>query len=230
KPQGTFRSILGVAGTAPQWFKNNFCKEDVIRAKELGVNIYTFLDSKAQELEPGMGGLVFLPHIMGERAFEGRTRNDIANFNPHARGVLFGLCLGHSREHIFRAIREGAAYHLYLCWEMIQSLNPGIVANRIITSGGGGQSRFWRQIIADVFNLPVWVPKELETGSLAVSCLISVSAGIYRDFTEAMKHINNPLTDVVEPIEKNRIQYRKMFSLYKKLEEDLKDLFVVPKP
>jgi len=230
KPQGTFRSILGVAGTAPQWFKNNFCKEDVIRARELGVNTYTFLDSKAQKLEPGMGGLVFLPHIMGERAFEGRTRNDVDNFNPYARGVIFGLCLGHSREHIFRAIREGAVYHLYLCWERIQSLNPGIVANRIITSGGGGQSRFWRQIIADVFSLPVWVPKELETGSLAVSCLISVSAGIYRDFTDAIKHINNPLIDIVEPIEENRVKYQKMFGLYKRLEENLKNLFIAPKP
>ena len=26
KPKGTFRSILGVAGTGPQWFKNNFVK------------------------------------------------------------------------------------------------------------------------------------------------------------------------------------------------------------
>jgi len=167
---------------------------------------------------------------MGERAFEGKTRNDVGNFNPYARGVIFGLCLGHSREHIFRAIREGAAYHLYLCWEKIQSLNPRIVANRIITSGGGGKSRFWRQIIADVFSLPVWVPKELETGSLAISCLISVSAGIYRDFKEAIKQIKNPLVDVVEPIEENRIKYRRMFSLYRKLEEDLKDLFMDPKP
>lgn len=230
KPQGTFRSIMGVAGTVPQWFKNNFCKEDIINAKELGVNTYDFLDTKAEPLEPGIGGLVFLPHIMGERAFEGRTRNERGNFNPYARGVIFGLCLGHNREHIFRAIREGSVYQLYLCWERIQSLNPGIVANRIITSGGGAQSRFQRQIIADVFGLPVWVPKELETGSLAVSCLISVSSGIQRNFTDAIKHIDNPLTDIVEPKEENRDKYQKMYALYKRVEEDLKTLLIVPKP
>jgi xylulokinase len=230
KPQGTYRSIMGVAGTVPQWFKNNFCKEDMLKAKELGVNTYHFLDTKAQQLEPGSGGLVFLPHIMGERAFEGKTRNEPGNFNPYARGVLFGLCLGHSREHIFRAIREGSVYHLFLCWERIQSLNPGVIAKRIVVSGGGAQSRFQRQIIADVFGLPVWVPKELETGSLAVSCLISVSANIHRDFTEAIEHIDNPLRDVVEPIDGNRDKYHKMYDLYKRLEEDLKELLLMPKP
>ncbi|MHA2313667.1 MAG: xylulokinase [Candidatus Hermodarchaeia archaeon] len=230
KPQGTFRSILGVAGTVPQWFKNNFCKEDMLNAQKRGVDTYMFLDSKAQTLEPGAGGLVFLPHIMGERAFEGKTRNEPGNFNPYARGVLFGLCLGHSREHIFRAIREGSVYQLYLSWERIQSLNPGITANRIVVSGGGAQSRFQRQIIADVFGLPVWVPKETETGSLAVSCLIAVSAGLQQDFTDAIQQIDNPLSKLVEPIESNRGKYHKTYALYKRVEEDLKDLLLVPKP
>jgi len=228
RPKGTFRSILGVEGTLPQWFKNNFCEEDRVRAEKMRISTFELLDSEAEALEPGAGGLVFLPHLMGERAFEGKTRSESGNFNPYARGVVFGLCLGHSRKHVFRAIMEGTVYQLYLCWERIQSLNPGIVANRIVASGGGAKSRVWRQIIADVFGLPVWMPKELETGTLAVACLISVSSGMCANFNDAIKQINNPLTNTVEPIKRNTAKYRKMFDLYKRLEEDLKELFTAP--
>jgi len=148
-------SILGVAGTMPQWFKNTFCQEDVVLAKEQGMNVYDFLDSKAEKIEPGVDGLVVLPHILGERSYAGRTRGEEGRLNPFARGVFYGMCMGHTRYHMFRAIREGIAYHLRLCWENIQAANPECKSNLIIATGGGAKSRLWRQIISDIFNLPV---------------------------------------------------------------------------
>jgi len=225
RPKGTYRSILGIAGTVPQWFKNNFGAEDRVKAEKLGIDALQLLDSEAAELEPGAGGLLFLPHIMGERAFEGRTRSEPSNFNPYARGVVYGLCLGHTRKHVFRAILEGCVYQLYLCWERIQSLNPGIAANRIVASGGGSKSRVWRQIIADTFDLPVFLPKETETGSLAIACLISVADGTSRTFDEAVARIKNPLLDPVQPSKANWPKYQQAFDLYKRLEGDLKGMF-----
>jgi len=162
---------------------------------------------------------------MGERAFEGKTRSEPSNFNPYAQGVIFGLRLGHTRKHVYRAILEGAVYQLYMCWERIQSLNPEIKANRIVASGGGAKSPVWKQIIADMFGMQVLMPSELETGTLAVACLIAVNAGVYPNFTDAIRHISNPLVNPVEPITANRAKYQKTYSLYNKLEEDLKDLF-----
>jgi xylulokinase len=228
RPKGTYRSILGIAGTAPQWFKNNFGEEDRMRAEKLGIDTLQLLDSEAGELKPGAGGLLFLPHLMGERAFEGRTRSEPSNFNPYARGVIYGLCLGHTRRHVYRAILEGAVYQLLLCWERIQLLNPGIVANRIVASGGGSKSRVWRQIIADAFGLPVYQPKETETGSLAIACLISVATNASKTFEEAVGRIKNPLLDPVQPNNENWSTYQRMFALYKKLEGDLKELFTSP--
>ncbi len=225
RPKGTYRSILGVAGTAPQWFKNNFGGEDQVRAQRLGVDTLQLLDSEAGELSPGAGGLLFLPHLMGERAYEGRTRSEPSNFNPYARGVVYGLCLGHTKRHLYRAILEGTVYQLLLCWERIRTLNPGIMANRVLATGGGAKSRVWRQIIADAFDLPVYLPKEMETGSLAIACLISVANGLSRTFDEAVSRINNPLFDPVRPNKVNWSAYQKMFALYKKLEGDLREMF-----
>jgi xylulokinase len=225
KPKGTFRSILGVAGTGPQWFKNNFGFEDEVTAQEKGVDTYQILDSDAAELAPGAGGLLFLPHLMGERAFEGRTRSESSNFNPWARGVIFGLSLGHTRKHVFRAILEGAAYHLYLCWERIQKLNPGIEASRIVATGGGAKSRLWRRILADLFELPVYLPKETETGSLAVASLIRVGLGMSTTFEEAIGQIDKSLLDAVEPTPGITSRYRQIYKRYVQLGKRLKPLF-----
>lgn len=225
KPKGTFRSILGVAGTGPQWFKNNFGFQDEVTAQEKGVDTYHILDSDASELAPGAGGLLFLPHLMGERAYKGRTRSEPSNFNPWARGVIFGLSLGHTRKHVFRAILEGAAYHLYLCWERIRKLNPGIEANRLVATGGGAKSRLWRHILADLFELPVYLPKETETGSLAIASLIRVGLGMSASFEEVIGRIDNPLLDPVEPTPGTTARYRQVFRRYVQLGERLAPLF-----
>lgn len=218
-------SILGVAGTMPQWFKNTFCQEDVTRAENLKMNVFDLLDSEAEKIEPGIDGLIVLPHLMGERSYGGRTYAEEGKLNPFARGVFFGLCMGHTRYHMFRAIREGITYHLRLCWEHIQAANPGIASDLIIATGGGAKSRLWRRIIADTFNLPVCSLKELETSTLGLACLISVGIGKYESFEEAASNVDNPMIDLIQPNRDNVARYSEMFELYKRLETELEPFF-----
>jgi sugar (pentulose or hexulose) kinase len=217
--------ILGVAGTAPQWFKNTFCQEETAKAKQQGIGTYQLLENEATKIEPGANGLIFLPHLMGERAYNGRTWGEKGYLNPFARGVFFGLCMGHTRMHMYRAILEGITYHLRLCWQHIQEQNPGGSANLIIATGGGAQSHLWRQIIADTFNLPVCRLKELETSTLGLACLISVATGIHKNFQEAVAKVENPTIDEVKPIARNLNIYKEMFKKYGRLETDLEPIF-----
>ena len=217
--------ILGVAGTMPQWFKNTFCQEDVAHSKKQGVNVFDYLDSKAEEIEPGVDGLIVLPHLMGERSYGGRTAGEEGRLNPFARGVFHGLCMGHTRYHMFRAIREGITYHLRLCWERIQAANLGSSSNLIVATGGGSNSRLWRQIIADVFNLPVYRLKELETSTLGLACLTSVSIGMHGSFEEAASKVENPMIDLIQPDPGNAARYTEMFQMYKRLETSLEPFF-----
>ena len=222
-------SLLGVAGIMPQWFKNTFCQEDILLAKKQGINVYGFLDSKAENIEPGVDGLIVLPHILGERSYAGRTTGEEGGLNPFARGVFHGLCMGHTRYHMFRAIREGIAYHLRLCWENIQAINPGSSSNLIITTGGGAKSKLWRHIIADIFNVPVCRLKELETSTLGLACLTSVSVGLYKSFEEADSKVENPMIGMVQPNPDNIARYTEMFEQYKRLEINLEPYFQLPK-
>ena len=218
-------SILGVAGTMPQWFKNTFCQEDIVRAEEQGVNVFELLDSEAEKIEPGSEGLIVLPHLMGERAYGGRTIAEEGRLNPFARAVFFGFCMGHTRYHMFRAICEGITYHLRLCWEHIQAANPGSSSDLIIATGGGAKSRLWRQIIADIFNLPVCRLNQLETSTLGLACLTAVGIGLYKDFDEAVAKVENPKTETIQPNPSNIARYNEMFDVYTRLEMDLESFF-----
>jgi len=217
--------ILGVAGTMPQWFKNTFCQEDIRAAEEQGINVFDLLDAEAGKLDPGVDGLMVLPHLMGERSYAGRTISEEGKYNPYARGVFYGVCMGHTRYHMFRAIREGIAYHLRLCWEHIQAANPGSKSNRIVVTGGGAKSRLWRQIIADNFNIPVYRLKELETSTLGMACLIAVGTGKYKDFDEAASKVENPVIELIQPDPNNFARYAEMYDLYKRLELGLEPFF-----
>jgi xylulokinase len=217
--------ILGVAGTMPQWFKNRFCQEEQTQATVLELDTFDLLDSEAEIVDPGSNGLIVLPHLMGERAYNGRTLAHNERLNPFARGVFYGLCMGHTKAHIFRAIREGVAYHLRLCWEQIQSVNNHSKANLIVATGGGAKSRLWRQILADIFNLPVYRLKELETSTLGLACLTSVGTGQYSNLQEAISHVKNPKIEPLLPIPSNLSLYSSMFEKYKQLERILEPVF-----
>jgi xylulokinase len=100
---------------------------------------------------PGADGLVMLPFFNGERT------PDL----PHARGGLFGMDLGNlTPGNAYRAAMEGATYSLRNGYDALQA--AGLRFDAIRLTGGGSQSAAWRQMAADVFDLPVEVPEQAE--------------------------------------------------------------------
>ncbi|UYC10401.1 xylulokinase [Xanthomonas sp. CFBP 8445] len=101
--------------------------------------------------EPGADGLVLLPFFNGER-----TPN-----LPAARGCLTGMDLHNSTPaHFYRAAMEGASYSLRNGFDAF--VDAGLRFDAISLTGGGSNSAGWRQLIADLFGLPVQVPAQAE--------------------------------------------------------------------
>lgn len=115
-------------------------------------------DSIVADTQPGADGLQLLPFFNGER-----TPN-----LPNARGGLHGIRFGNfTAPNVYRAAMEGATFALrYGCDGWLQT---GIEASSIRLTGGGSRSAVWRQIVADVFNLPVDVPQETEGAALGAA-------------------------------------------------------------
>ncbi len=108
-------------------------------------------DAHIAATRPGADGLVMLPFLNGERT------PDL----PHGKGVIAGLDPHNmSPAHFYRAAMEGATYSLKYGYDAF--VRAGLRSDRILLTGGGANSAAWRQMIADVFDLPVQAPKQTE--------------------------------------------------------------------
>ncbi|HEX7803474.1 MAG TPA: xylulokinase [Pseudoxanthomonas sp.] len=123
-------------------------------------------DSHIQATEPGAGGITLLPFLNGERT------PDL----PLAKGALTGLTPHNaSAANFYRAAMEGATYTLKYGYEAFVS--AGMRFERIVLTGGGAGSAAWRQMVADVFGVPVRVPRDAEGAAFgaALQALWSLS-------------------------------------------------------
>ncbi len=108
-------------------------------------------DAHVNATRPGADGLVMLPFLNGERT------PDL----PLGKGVLAGLDIHNmSPSHFYRAAMEGATFALKYGYDGF--VRAGMEFDRIVLTGGGANSPAWRQLVADVFGLPVEVPGQGE--------------------------------------------------------------------
>jgi xylulokinase len=113
----------------------------------LGVS-HDELGELALSAQPGAGGLVLQPYFEGER-----TPN-----RPDATATLFGMTLGStSRPNLARAAIEGLLCGLADGLDAVRG--QGVDAQRILIVGGAAQNPAVQQIAAQVFDVPVVIPR-----------------------------------------------------------------------
>lgn len=118
----------------------------------------TQFNSQAAKSPPGAEGLLLLPFFNGERT----------PALPGATACLNGMTsLNLTPDNLCRAAMEGAT--LGLRYGLDVMLRCGIRPTEIRLVGGGAQSPVWRQLVADVFNLPVVSPLSTEAGALGAA-------------------------------------------------------------
>ncbi|HBH3596833.1 TPA: xylulokinase, partial [Clostridioides difficile] len=208
--------VMGVtqgAGLSLKWFKDNFCQSEVEVSNSLGEDVYEIINNQVSQVPTGCNGLIYLPYMMGERT---------PHLDPYARGVFFGLSPIHSKKEIARSIMEGVSYSLKDCMDIIENLN--IDVNEVRASGGGGKSKVWRQMQADMFNQDVYTINSSEGPALGVAILALVGAGIYENIQKACDAIIKTSTKL-EPISENVDTYKIYHRLYKRIYKSLKDDF-----
>jgi xylulokinase len=141
----------------------------------LGPNepIQTLLD-EAAHIAPGCDGLLFLPHLTGERC---------PYPDPAARGAWVGLVRSHTRGHLIRSVLEGVACTLGQVYDLVTSL--GIEARELRVGGGGAKSTLWRQILADVLNRPITTLATDEGPAHGAALIAATGAGRFPSLAAA---------------------------------------------
>jgi len=117
---------------------------------------------------------------------------------------------------------EAVGFAIYDSFRLIKE--AGLKVNQpMVLNEGGAVSRLWRQIITDVFDVPIVLVKRRTGAPFGDAILAGVASGVFKDFSMAKKWFEG--IEPMQPSAENHDQYMKIFRVYKKLYEHLKQDF-----
>ena len=191
--------------------------EETRKLFDLGVKDF---DALAAKSPIGADGVVFLPFFNGER-----TPN-----LPNGRASIVGITAANcSRENIARAAMESAIFGMRIGLEAFQAL--GFRAKEIRIIGGGSKSALWREIAANVMNLPVKRPENDEAAAMggaiqALWCLENEQAGKVGSIAKLTdEHIRINEVDCIKADPASVVAYDKAYAEYNKYLAALSPLY-----
>jgi xylulokinase len=173
-----------------------------------GTPFETLMD-EAGGIAPGCEGLVFLPHLSGERC---------PHADPLARGAWIGLRAHHTRAHLIRAVAEGVAFTMAQMLELIRGLPVPVDCVRL--GGGGSKSELWRRIQADAYGLPVATLNNDEGPAFGAALLAGVGAGVWPSVAQACGATIHEI-QTIDPEPQASARYREIRTVFDPLYDQL---------
>ena len=166
---------------------------------------YDDLVEAASDVPPGSEGLVFLPYLAGERT---------PHLDPKARGAFFGLTARHGVAHMTRAVMEGVIFSLRDSLEIMREL--GVPVEDVRATGGGARSALWRQLQADIYDIPIRRTVADEGPAYGAALLAGVASGTYADVEEATSVVKLR-EEITEPDRERAKVYEEHYKVYRSL-------------
>ncbi|SCP98541.1 xylulokinase [Anaerobium acetethylicum] len=198
-----FDAPINTSGASIKWYLDTFGKAEQDYAALHNINVYEHLNQLAAESEPGSGGLIYFPYLLGERA---------PLWNSHAKGMFIGLSLDTERKDIIRSVFEGTAFALRHVMTTIK--DTGAKADCLRITGGGSKSRVWCQIKASMLRMPVYILDEKSGDVPFGDTLIAGHAvGVFPDLTETISKLIQ-VKEIIQPVEEWADVYDQMYPLY----------------
>jgi gluconokinase len=166
---------------------------------------------EAAQAAPGSGGLLFVPHLLGERA---------PRWEDGARGAFVGLTRQHGREQLVRAAVEGVCLQLAL---VLGSLgDAGVEVRQIRATGGFSRSPLWRRMLAGVFGRPVGFAASPEGSSLGAALLGMHAIGMLADLDAAADLV--PIERVEPPDHEEAEVYADVLPIFERAVDGLAEV------
>ncbi len=121
---------------------------------------------------PDSGGVVFVPALTGLGAPE---------WDPAARGAIFGVTRGTTRAHLARATLEAIAFEVR---DVVSTFPDLLRLSSLRVDGGASANGLLMQMQADTLGLPVERPPLLETTGLGAAFLAGLGTGVWSSTDE----------------------------------------------
>jgi len=202
------------SGALTKWVRDTFYPDKVKEQEQGGINAYQAMMQDLKDIPIGSEGLVVLPYFAGERT----PIND-----AHAKGIIFGLNLAHTRKHIMRAAYESVCYSIKHHFEIFKELE--IPINQIIVTGGGTKNKEWIQMLSDVLGIKLQTPSVTIGACYGDALMAMIGANHIKDFAEAKKLIATG--KVYYPNLENTLKYEPYYKMYIELYKQNKKLMAM---
>lgn len=212
-----YEVVILTTGASLKWFRDTFCSEEIVEARERGIDPYFLLDRLAESVSMGSGNLFYYPYPMGAKA---------PKFNNLAKAIFYGFTLGHTKSHFVRAILEGVAFQYAESIEILSGLGVSVKEASIV--GGESQSDLWNQIKADVIGRPIKTLQVPDAAALGTAILGGMSAKTFGSIHKAVEEMVR-IKRVYTPNRERNLQYSKILLKYKRIYESVERGFEVIK-
>jgi len=158
KTQYALEGSSFIAGAAVQWLRDG-----------LGI-IVSSADVEALAASvPSSDGVVFVPALAGLGA---------PYWDPDARGLVAGLTRGTTKAHLARATLEGVAFSVADLGRAMEA-DMGARIARLRVDGGASENGLLMQFQADVLDVPIDRPENVETTALGAAYLAGLAVGAF---------------------------------------------------
>lgn len=161
----------------------------------------------------GRNHVFFLPYLMGERS----PIND-----TNARGTFLGMTMNTTRADMVQSVLEGVAFAIRDSFEVAKGL--GLAIPRSNLCGGGANSPLWRQIMANVLNIPLNLLQTEQGPGYGGAMLAMVACGAYDSVRSAVDALVR-VSSTVEPEHTLAGRYEARYQQFKEIYPSVKSLF-----
>jgi sugar (pentulose or hexulose) kinase len=168
-----YRSMVNVAGTLNLDWAIGALAPDLAQSPDR----YQQITAMVEDVPIGARELTYLPYLSESGIIAPVVSLD-------ARAQFAGLTSLHGRPELFRAVFEGVALAMR---DLLDVLN--FTGSEIVLTGGGSQSPFWSQMIADILQRDVVVPYGTQFGARGAALLVATALGHFLDIRTASRAV-----------------------------------------
>lgn len=170
------------------------------------------MSAAAATVARGCDGLYFHPYLQGEIT---------PYLDDHLRASFVGAVGAHTKAHFNRAVLEGVAYSMKDCFATLREL--GIAPAEAVAIGGGAKSDLWRQILADMLNIPLKTVENVDS-SLGSAMLAGVAVGVFDSHAQAVERCVR-VTGETLPDPEGVAFYGEHFEIYQAIQKALAPIY-----
>ena len=163
------------------------------------------LIAQASALPVDGAGLMTLDYFMGNRT---------PYRDPHLRGAVLGLSLGHDRASLYRSAVEGVALASANVVAQAESLD--VAVDHIVSAGGYCKNALWLRATVDAIGLPVHLAAEENLTIVGTAAAAATGIGLFTDLRQASAAVVR-LGRLVEPDRAAHAVYQEALGRYREV-------------